>query len=66
MLAAGPGLPVMEHRRAAPGDAAGPPPPKPMQHTIFLTGFFADMPARDNTTKWAGVGAYLSCGFCLF
>ena len=66
MLAAGPGLEVWEHRRPAQGDAAGPPEPLRMQHTIFLTGVFADTPARDKITKWAGVGAYLSCGFCLF
>lgn len=35
-------------------------------HTLFLGGVFADTPARDKAAKWAGVAAYLCCGYCIF
>ena len=57
---------MMKHRHAAPCDAAGSPQPQSMQHTIFLTGLFTETLAWDKIAMWAGIGAYLSCGFCLF
>ena len=51
MLAAGPGLSLIEHRRAAPDNNAGPPQPQPMQHTIFLTDYHANTPALDKVSR---------------
>jgi len=66
----GPNLPPRgdpSHAMLAGGLAGQPfPQLKPFLHTLFVTGFIADTPARIKAAAWMGVGAIISCGWCWF
>ena len=57
----GAGLEVMQHVQN--GEIIE---PQPLQHVIFLTGLYADAPARQKWALMLAVAAYLGCGYCLF
>ena len=53
---------VMQHFSHASGGIRQ----QPLRHTIFLSGAFAEAPARQKWVMFLAVAAYLGCGFCLF
>ena len=61
LFVVGRGLPVMQHLQGQNGVEQ-----RPLQHVIFLSGAFADAPARQKWALFLAVAAYLGCGYCLF